>query len=63
MPKFVVQIAETNNYELSVEATDEEQARELAWEEWRSAPTIGQWEIADMTTEIVAVTAEVKTAA
>ena len=30
----------------------------LALEEWRAAPTTGQWEIADMTTEIIAVTQE-----
>jgi hypothetical protein len=56
MATFIVQIAETNNFELPIEAETEEQARKLAMEEWLSAPTTGQWEIADMNTEIVAVT-------
>ena len=56
--RYIIQIAETRNFEIPIDAVDEAIARELAMEIWREADTTGQWEIADTTTEVVAVTAK-----
>lgn len=56
MKRFVVQIAETRNYELSVIAENESAAREMALKEWIEAPEVGSYEIADQSIEVVAVT-------
>lgn len=58
MPKFTVQIAETRNYQIEVEAADENAAREEARKVWRDAPEVGGYEIPDQETDIVAVTAK-----
>ena len=55
-PRYLVQIAETNNFEIPITAESPEEARRKAWELWRYANTVGQWEIPDTETEIVAVT-------
>lgn len=56
MAKFVVQIAETRNYEIEVDAADKRAAREAAWKIWREAPEVGSYEISDTETETVAIT-------
>lgn len=55
MAKFIVQIAETRNFEIDVEADDDASAREAAMKVWREAPEVGGYEIADTTEEVVAV--------
>lgn len=57
MGKFIVQIAETRNYEIEIEAQSENSASELAMDVWRNADEVGGYEIPDTTTEIVSVTA------
>jgi hypothetical protein len=55
MPKFVVQIAETSNFQIEVEAADERAAEAKAMEVWRDAPEVGGYQIPDTETEVVAV--------
>lgn len=55
MKNFTVQIAETCNYEIQVQAEDEASAKTEALELWRNAAEVGGWQIADTETEVVAV--------
>ena len=55
MTYFKIQIAETRNYEFEVLAETNDQARDIAMKIWRESDTVGQWEIPDTGTEIVAV--------
>ncbi len=56
MPKFIVQIAETRNFEITVDAADEATASTAAWKIWREAPEVGGYEIDETEDDIVAIT-------
>lgn len=53
---FTVQIAETRNYQLQVQAEDEAAAEIEALALWKNAPCVGGWEIDQTVTDVVAVT-------
>lgn len=56
MAKFAVQIAETRNYVIKVDAANKAAAEDAAMTIWRDAPEVGGYEITDQSTEIVAAT-------
>lgn len=56
MRTFLVQFAQTRNYEIEVTAADETVAKAKAWNIWRDAPELGSYEISDEETDIVACT-------
>jgi hypothetical protein len=49
--QFAIHIVETNHFELTVWASDKDEARASAQKIWREAPTIGQWELPETETE------------
>ena len=55
MTIFIVQIAETRNYEIVVDAPNTVTAGKVAMKKWRDAPEVGGFEIPDTTTKIVAI--------
>ena len=55
MTIFIVQIAETRNYEIVVDAPNTVAAGKVAMKKWRDAPEVGGFEIPDTTTKIVAI--------
>jgi hypothetical protein len=56
MAQYTVQIAETRNFEIVVDAPNPDRARVLAMQDWRNAPDVSGYEIPDTETEVVAIT-------
>lgn len=51
MAKWIVSVAETEHYEIEVEADSEAEALEKGMAEWREAPDVGGYQIADTETD------------
>lgn len=61
MRKYIVQMAETRNFEIPVIAAGRSAAIQAAREKWGKEPTTGQWEVDGAETEIVSVTEAAET--
>ena len=44
MAKFVMDVTVTTHFQFEVEAADQQSAFDRGVDEWRFAPTVGQWE-------------------
>jgi hypothetical protein len=56
--KYIVHLIQTSNYEIEVEASDLEGARNAAWETWTKAPDVEGYAVGPIETEIAAATAK-----